>query len=160
MARLSVSGLDEYIEKLESIRKSAEGITRKTLYEGAGIAADALRAALDALPTDNDRSWGHRPRGITDAQKASLAKGLGIAPFQSEEERIHTLIGFHGYSSHKTKKYPQGQPLALIARIAESGTSFSKKTPFVRKAAKNAERKAELRMKEVFENEIEKIMKE
>ena len=50
-------------------------------------------------------------------------------------------------------------PLALIARIAESGTSFSQKTPFVRKALKTAKPKAEAEMKKVFETEIERTMK-
>lgn len=160
MADFSFHGLNEYIAKLEEMRKNAEGITKKALYEGAGIATDALRAAVEALPTDNDRSWEHRPRGITERQKAALAKGLGIAPFQTEEARIHTLVGFSGYSDCRTKKYPNGQPLALIARIAESGTSFSYKTPFVRKAIRCAKPQAEARMKEIFEGELEKIMKE
>lgn len=159
MAKFTFTGLDGYIAQLEKLRQSAEGITKKALYEGAGVTADEIRDAVEALPTDNDRSAGHCPKGITDGQKEALEKGLGIAPFQTEGDRIDTLVGFSGYSDYKTKKYPDGQPLALIARIAESGTSFSKKTPFVRKALKTAKPKAEEEMKKVFEGEIEKIMK-
>lgn len=159
MAKLEFTGLDSYIAELERLRTSAEGITKKALYEGAGVVADELRAAVESLPTDNDRSAGHCPKGITDGQKEALAKGLGVAPFQTEGDRIDTLVGFSGYSDYKTKKYPDGQPLALIARIAESGTSFSRKTPFVRKATRKAKTKAEAKMKEVFESEIEKAMK-
>lgn len=159
MAKLEFTGLDSYIAELEKLRQSAEGITKKALYEGAGVTADEIRSAVEALPTDNDRSAGHYLKGITDEQKAALAKGLGVATFQSEGDRIDTLVGFSGYSNYKTPKYPDGQPLALIARVAESGTSFSKKTPFVRKAVRKAKPKAEAKMKEVFESEIEKAMK-
>ena len=131
------------------------------LHSTAGKAAAKRRRyhAVEALPTDNDRSAGHYLKGITDEQKAALAKGLGVAPFQSEGDRIDTLVGFTGYSDIQTPKYPQGQPLALIARIAESGTSFSQKTPFVRKALKTAKPKAETEMKKVFETEIKRTMK-
>ena len=84
MAKLTFTGLDGYIAQLEKLRQSADGITKKALYEGAGVTADEIRSAVKALPTDNDRSAGHYLKGITDEQKAALAKGLGIAPFQSE----------------------------------------------------------------------------
>ena len=146
MAKLTFTGLDGYIAQLEKLRQSADGITKKALYEGAGVTADEIRSAVEALPTDNDRSAGHYLKGITDEQKAALAKGLGVAPFQSEGDRIDTLVAY-SYSDIQTPKYPQGMPLALIARIAESGTSFSQKTPFVRKALKAAKPKAEMKMK-------------
>lgn len=157
MAKMVFTGLDGYIRTLEGLRTSAEGITKKALYEGADIAADELRAAVEALPVHvkGDANSG----GITEGQKEALARGLGVAPFQTEGDRINTLVGFSGYSDYKTKLYPDGQPLALIARVAESGTSFSKKTPFARKAFRKAKPQAEAKMKEVFEGEIEKIMK-
>lgn len=160
MAKISFDGVSAYIADLERLRANSEGITKKALYEGASVVADELRAAVKSLPTDNDRSAGHYPKGITDEQKDALIQGLGIAPFQSEGDRVDTLVGFSGYSDYKTKKYPNGQPLILIARVAESGTSFSKKTPFARKAVRRAKPQTEAKIKEVFESEIEKIMKE
>ena len=158
MAKLTFTGLDGYIAQLEKLRQSADGITKKALYEGAGVTADEIRSAVEALPTDNDRSAGHYLKGITDEQKAALAKGLGVASFQSEGDRIDTLVGFTGYSDLITTEHPKGVP-ALIARIAESGTSFSQKTPFVRKALKTAKPKAEAEIKKVFETEIKRTMK-
>lgn len=157
MAKFEFTGLDSYIAELERLRTSAEGITKKALYEGAAVVADEVRAAVEALPVHvkGNKNSG----GITEGQKEALAKGLGVAPFQTEGDRIDTLVGFSGYSDYKTKLYPDGQPLALIARVAESGTSFSKKTPFARKAFRKAKPQAETKMKEVFEGEIEKIMK-
>ncbi len=72
---------------------------------------------------------------------------------------INTLVGFSGYSDYATRKYPNGQPLALIARVAESGNSFTDKTPFMALAVRKARKPAQEKMKEVFENEIDEIMK-
>lgn len=39
MAKLTFTGLDGYIAQLEKLRQSADGITKKALYEGAGVTA-------------------------------------------------------------------------------------------------------------------------
>ena len=52
MAKLTFTGLDGYIAQLEKLRQSADGITKKALYEGAGVTADEIRSAVEALPTD------------------------------------------------------------------------------------------------------------
>ena len=160
VAKITFTGIDNYIASLERLRTSTEGITKEAVYKGAAVVADELREAIEALPTDNDRSAGHRPQGITDGQKEALAKGLGVSPFQSEGDKVDALVGFNGYSDFKTTKYPNGQPLALIARIAESGASFSQKTPFADDAFRRAKPKARKEMKKVFEDEINKTMKE
>ena len=74
MAKLTFTGLDGYIAQLEKLRQSADGITKKALYEGAGVTADEIRSAVEALPTDNDRSAGHYLKGITDEQKAAVKR--------------------------------------------------------------------------------------
>lgn len=50
MAKLTFTGLDGYIAQLEKLRQSAGGITKKALYEGAGVTADEIRSAVEALP--------------------------------------------------------------------------------------------------------------
>ena len=60
-------------------------------------------------------------------------------------------MGFGGYNSVRTAKYPQGQPNALIARALESGTSFRSKNPFLSRAFNRAKNYSEETMKEVFE---------
>ena len=161
MAKITFTGLESYIHQLEALSKSSEGITKKALYEGVAVTADEVRNAIEALPTDE--KWGTQKNpanGIRKAQKEALLKGLGVSPFQNTDGMIDALIGFNGYSDYKTARHPNGQPLALIARVAESGTSFSKKTPFMAKAVRTAKKPAEAKMKETFENEIKKIMKE
>lgn len=160
MAKLTITGLDEYIEKLERLGKNSEGIAKQALYEGAGIVADEIRKEVENLPIDE--KWGtpeHHTKGIKKKQKKELLNSLGVSKMRNDEGIINVRIGFRGYSSIKTKLYPKGQPNAMIARAVESGTSFSKKIPFSRKAVKRAEVPAREKMKEVFEKGIEDSMK-
>lgn len=164
MARLVITGLEEYIEKLERLGKNSEGIMKQALYEGAGIVADEIRKEVENLPIDE--KWGtpdHKATGIRKKQKEGLlgnvGDGIGISKMRKDEGTIDVRIGFRGYNGIKTKRYPNGQPNRMIARAVESGTSFSKKIPFSRKAVKRAESPAREKMKEVFEKEIDKIMK-
>lgn len=158
MAKIAFKGLSEYIASLEKLGRDAGGITRKALYEGVDVTADEVRNAIEALPTD-DRRGHHRRKGITSGQKKALLDGLGVAPFREDGDMINTLVGFSGYSDYATRKYPNGQPLALIARVAESWNSFTDKTPFMAPAVRKARKPAQEKMKEVFENEIDEIMK-
>lgn len=159
MAKITFTGTSEYITALEKLKRDTGEITREALYEGVDVTADEVRNAIEALPTDDDRSYGHYRKGIASGQKKALLEGLGVSPFREDGGMIDALVGFSGYSDYETQKYPNGQPLALIARVAESGTSFSKKTPFMAPAVRKARKPAQEKMKEVFEKEIDKIMK-
>lgn len=145
---------------LQKLGKSTEEIAKKALYEGANIVADEMRAGIDALPTDE--SWGTQKnpaKGIREKQKQGLQEGFGISPMQNDNGLINVHVGFSGYNDVKSKKYPSGQPNQMIARVAESGTSFSRKTPFINSAIRKSRKKAEAKMKEIGEEEINKIMK-
>ena len=69
--------------------------------------------------------------------------GFGVSPLQDDSGYRNVKLGFDGYNSVKTKKYPQGQPNALIARVTESGSSYREKTPFIRPAVNAARKPAE-----------------
>ncbi len=161
MAKITFDGLSEYIASLERMKKETGEITRKALYEGVNVTVNEIRLSIESLPTDE--KWGTQKepaKGIKEGQKQALLDGLGVSSFRETDEMIDALVGFNGYGDYKTSKYPSGQPLALIARVAESGTSFTKKTSFMAKAVRRAKNPAETKMKEIFENEMEKITKE
>lgn len=161
MAKITFTGLEHYMAQLEALEQSGEAIAKQALYEGAKIAADEMRKSIDDIPIQEE--WGTKAepaKGIRAAQKQGLQEGFGISPMRDDGGFVNTHIGFHGYNSIKTKAYPNGQPNAMIARSVESGTSFLQKSPFVSKAVRKTKNKAESKMKEVFESEIEKIMKE
>ena len=56
-----------------------------------------------------------------------------------------------------TRKYPHGQPNALIARAVISGTSFRKKNNFVGRAVKAVKAEAENQMRAAFDEIFDKM---
>ena len=85
--------------------------------------------------------------------------GFGISRLKDDDGFVNVKLGFDGYNSTKTEKYPNGQPNVLIARSVNSGTTFRKKTKFVDKAVDSAKKAAEAAMDAACSREIEKIMK-
>ena len=160
MAKITFSGINEYVSLLNRISQNTDEIIEKMLYEGTKIVADEVKQSIEALPTDED--WGTKTKpakGIRKEQKEGLIKSFGVTPIQKDGDYYNTKIGFDGYNDVKTAKYPNGQPNIVIARVAESGTIFSLKTPFFRKAVNRSKKRAEAKMEEIFNQEIEKITK-
>ena len=88
----------------------------------------------------------------------SLSKGLTITRVYRtpSDDGINNKIGFYGYdTSKKTKQYPNGVPIPLIAMAREYGTSSGEsKKPFFRKSFKKAQ--IEDAMKKVQERYLPK----
>lgn len=160
MARITFPGLNDYELMLSRLSKNTEDIAGRTIYTGAGIVADEIKAGIQSLPivTGYGTAENPLPGGVTSAQKQGLLDGLGIAPMQDDGGFLNVKIGFDGYNRTKTKDYPNGQPNQLVARGVESGTSWKQKRPFVRPAITRSRKRAEAAMAEVLDKEIEKIM--
>lgn len=161
MARFEFSGIDNYISQLSKLQQSTkDGVVGKTVYAGAEVVADSVRRAIQALPVGDGRAQGG---GLVDTvtlpQKAGLLDGFGISRMKDDDGFVNVKLGFDGYNSTRTEKYPRGQPNALIARSVNSGTTFRKKTKFVDKAVNSAKKAAEAAMDAACSREIEKIMK-
>ena len=161
MARFEFSGIDTYIKQLNKLQQSTkDGVVGKTVYAGAEVVADSVRRAIQALPVGDGRA---RDGGLVDTvtlpQKAGLLDGFGISRMKDDDGFVNVKLGFDGYNSTKTEKYPNGQPNVLIARSVNSGTTFRKKTKFVDKAVDSAKKAAEAAMDAAGSREIEKIMK-
>nr|DAI79768.1 MAG TPA: hypothetical protein [Caudoviricetes sp.] len=161
MARFEFSGIDNYILQLNKLQQSTkDGVVGKTVYAGAAVVADSVRRAIQALPVGDGRAQGG---GLVDTvtlpQKAGLLDGFGISRMKDDDGFVNVKLGFDGYNSTRTEKYPRGQPNALIARSVNSGTTFRKKTKFVDKAVNSAKKAAETAMDAACSREIEKIMK-
>lgn len=159
MAKMTVKGLEDYGNRLEKLCKNTEDICKAVVYAGADVIADAIKEGIKSLPTDDGiGTEKKRLKGITNKQKADLINGLGIAAIENKEGEINTKVGFAGYGSVKTKKYPKGIPNAMLMRAVESGTSFRQKTPVVRKAV-NTHRKEALKvMEKETDKQCEKMM--
>lgn len=166
MAKMKVgTGIDRYIQKLVNLEFASPHTAGMAVGEGAKIVADAIAAEAANLPVEASRKYSadDQASGITAAQKAGLQSqrlggGFGIAKMRQDGSFYNVKLGFHGYNSQKTKKYPSGQPNAMIARAVEGGTSFRKKNPFVSRAVRKVRKQAEKKMAEVVDQEIKKIM--
>ena len=157
MGKIEVKGIDTLIAFTAGLAKEADSIIKASMYDGAKILADEARNATEALHTEDGGA--KPPKYINTIQKKGLLKGLGVMRYRKEDGKWMTVIGFSGYNDLKTKKYPQGQPNAMIARSVESGTSWQTKEPFMRKAAQRAKARATAAVQQTFEKEIERRQK-
>lgn len=142
MAKFTMRGMNEYIAQLQRVGVATDEAVGKAVYAMANVVANQVRANLQALPTiSNEANIATYRKGysrLSDMEKQGLLEGFGISKLQDDNGFKNVKLGFDGYNSVKTKKYPNGQPNALIARITESGSSHRNKTPFVRTAVASA----------------------
>jgi hypothetical protein len=154
MASWKFEGLDEYLSQLERLKANTGSSIGRAIYEGAGLVAKEVAAEIQKLPVSNQ----YGGDGITSVQKKGLIEGFGISHAQTDGFYRNVKLGFDGYNGQKTEKYPQGQPNSLIARSVNSGTSYRKKNPFVDRATTRSKKACEVRMGQVLEREIIKIV--
>ena len=140
-------GLDNYIAYLQSINAVTDEMIGEAVYDMAKVVADKVRANIEALPAvSNEANIATYREGysrLSEPEKQGLLDGFGVSPLQDDSGYRNVKMGFDGYNSVKTKKYPQGHPNALIARVTESGSSYREKTPFIRPAVNAARKPAE-----------------
>lgn len=149
--------IDNYIDKLSNLEFTAPNAIGKAVYQGANIVADAIKANIKEMPVDDTRH-AEKLNGIRSVQKEGLLYSFGIARLKDDNGFYNVKVGFDGYNKLKTKKYPQGQPNAMIARTFESGNSFTKKQPFIAPAIRATKDIAEAKMAQVIDEETSKIM--
>lgn len=157
VAKITFTGLNEYMERLQKLGINAEKIAGKAIYEASGILADEVRSGIEQLDVGNATENETERR---EKQKDGLKEGFGIAEIRNDNGFINVLVGFGGYNGIKTPKFKNGQPNQMVARIFNSGTSHNRKQPFFDSAVRDTRNMAKAKLKEVFENEIEKTMKE
>lgn len=154
-------GLDSYISYLQKIDSVTDEAIGEAVYEMAKVVADSVRSGIQALPTvSNQANIATYKKGysrLSDEEKQGLLDGFGVSPMQDDGGYINVKLGFDGYNSVKTKKYPKGQPNALIARVTESGSSYREKTPFIRPAVNASRKQAEAAGREIIDKKIAAI---
>ena len=164
MARLQVKGIDEYALKLSRLGDNVKSVGGEAIYSAADLVADQIRANINGLRTvseiENIRAYKSGQKSqLSKKQKEGLLDSLGITKLRDDNGYLNVKIGFDGYNSIKTKKYPKGQPNQLIARVTESGSIYMDKMPFVRPAVTKMRKPAQEAMQEVIDKRINEIMK-
>lgn len=162
MAKFAFEGTEQYIRMLQKVQQASRGTIKRAVYKGAGTFSDAVRARLEATPSVPDaygvKAWRMEiPGRLTHSQKQGLLDGLGTARMEDADGYISTKVGFDGYNAVKTKKFPKGQPNALIARALENGSSAMMKQPFIRPVLKEYADKVVQEMSDVIDEDIEKL---
>lgn len=157
MAKIAFTGLESYLKQLEKLEQNTTDIAKQAVYEGAKVTADAIRSGIEGLRTDGPSAYETKRR---ENQKKGLQESFGLSPMENDQGFLHVRAGFDGYNSVRTPKYPNGQPNVMVARIFNSGTSFSSKQQFFDNAIRLTRNKAKKIMKETIEGAIEEKMKE
>lgn len=142
-------GLDDYIAQLGNLAYSARDDCGAAIYEGAKIVADEIHGAIQSAPLGSPKDG-----KLLEVQRRGLLDGLGIAAMRMDGGYLNVKIGMDGYNALRTKKFPKGQPNALIARALESGTSWSPANPIISRATRSAKAKAEEKMRLVIDERI------
>lgn len=135
---IQTKGLDELNDMLAKLGGEAMNVASGALYDGAGVVADAMRAAANSIACEPQRPKNRPPaktpaRLPTPAEKAAVVGKTGVAKFRKTSGEVNTLIGVAGnagYAMINGKK----KPVRMIARAINSGTSFMKKQPVFRRA--------------------------
>lgn len=163
MAQIRVNkGLEDLANMLAGISKAGDAIGKMATYEGAKVIADGIRTSINSLVVDTPR-WlkdGDYYSVLVRQDKEDLANSLGIAEITHDEDGVHTVIGFAGYGRHKTKKYPKGLPMPMIARAVESGSSVRRASPFVRPVVSAKRKEAKTAMIKAGDEAIKNMTKE
>jgi len=149
MAKIELQGFDKYIRQLEALQRDSTKLCKAVVYPGAAILAEKIRAETEALPTISDAEAignfraGEENKALSVSQKIGLVESLGISGIKKDRNgMVQTSVGFTGYNSIKSKRWPNGQPNAMVARSLEKGTSFLKRDRFVERAVKAAREEA------------------
>lgn len=162
MAKMEIKGIDDYMSAIEKLENS-DDIAGHIVYEGAKVMADALKTAIGKIPEAEEDSRGNPVRnkqgkikGITKQQRKDLENGFGITKAEKTPDGINVKVGFGGYGSTKTRRYPKGLPNEMLARAVTSGTSFRVKSPVLRTTQTRMKKPTLLAM----EKEADRIIRE
>ena len=155
---MKVDGLTELSEMLTNMAEKAPAAASKAVYEGAGLVADEVRNQIGKISTAPFHYAVFVTREPSPEEKAIVEQaGAGIAKFSKNGSEVETSVGFAkaGYATLKGKTVP----IAKIANAINSGTSFMKKQPFMRRAANSGGKKAIDAMKKSIEKSFEEMKK-
>lgn len=147
MATISFPGMEAYLKSFDKIASEVPRIESQALFDGAGLLADAVAEEIGAL------------KELNPIQITGLLHGMGIAGFWNENGATVTKIGFEGYNRIKTRRWPNGQPNAMIARSLIRGTSWMRANRFTARAAKKAREACIQAMQERIDRELDALTK-
>ena len=210
--RMQTEGLKEFGEMLKEFEEQADWIASWSLFDGAGVMADAINREAHSIKTEPFHYAavdGVTTRLPSPEEKQILldSGAMGISKFRKRLGAVDTSVGYNGagyapvnwnhmssnartnykltkfkgrdVTASSTLKWLRGQggsakygiskdigkgaqnmkPIGVIANAINSGTSFMKKQPFIRRAVSKATPKAIEAIIKRAESMIESIIK-
>ena len=155
--KISTSGMDDLLGKLQKAGDAAHDIAAAGLYEGAGVMADAVSQAVRSIATEPFRyaAGGHRRLPSPEEKAVLEAADKGVAHFRDDGGSVNTSVGLNaaGYGTVAGRTKPVG----LIANSINSGTSFMSKQPFLRKAFSQSKGVATAAIEEGIKKRLEDL---
>ena len=132
--QVSTEGLDELRQALGSVGDAAQDVAGASLYEGAGVLADAVSQAVHGIATEPfEYAAGGRKRKPSPEEKGALlgAGSAGIAKFHRNGLTVDTVIGFQksGYAVVSGKR----------SKKARTNYRYDPKTKQVKHASRSGE---------------------
>ena len=144
MATIQVKGLDEWLNKLQTLTDKSEGLCKRSVWEGGRVVGQSISAALHDIPVQDEYVRKDEMRtGIRSEEKDDIIHGFGLSKMRNTGGKISTQAGFKAGTK---------------IRAVESGTSFMRKHPVVRPAVNRARAAAQAAMQSRFEEDIQNIM--
>lgn len=157
MSSIKVEGMEEYLRLLDLNYTRLRSICGRSVHPGARIIANDCKNRIAGLVVDNDGHHGGKRRGPTQAQKDGLIESLGIAKLKNKAGSFDVKLGFDGYNGTVTKRWPKGQPNAMVARSVNKGTSFMVAQPFMDQSIEACRSPVEDKIEEQFYKELERL---
>lgn len=131
MASWKSEGIDEFVNLCIFTDRQLANLIKRAIGKGGEVMGDAIGSVVRGLPVDDSSHHHSRRTSITSRQKDGLVESYGIARVREKRWGWNVKIGFDGYNDIVTKRWPKGQPNAMVARSLNSGTSFLQKNPFM-----------------------------
>lgn len=154
--KMSVSGMEDISRMLTELENEAESAAAEGLYEGAGIMAEGLKQAARNIKTKKFHYATNDQRDPSPEEREIVEQGIGIAKFDKNGTEVDTSVGYgnSGYAELNGKTVP----IAKIANAINSGTSFMRKQPYVRKAEKSAGKRASEAIAKKIQDRLDKVI--
>ena len=154
---MKTEGLEELSNIFAQLEDKAYDVAAESLYEGAGVVANAFKGAISSIRTEPFKGKKDSRLPSPEEKKALQGKS-SIANFIRNGEGVDTLIGISGsagYADIGGKK----KAVRLIARSINSGTSFMNAQPVFRKAVNTSKAKAQAAIVSKAEEKFNEIIK-
>ena len=160
MAKVKTEGLTELLKELEKLEGDTDEILEEVTLEGAGVVTDVMRKEIQSLKTTDEYEGDKRKKRYAKPEDVKgLYESLGYTPIQFKGTKIDSNVGFDGYNSNRTKKYPNGHANRMIANAINKGTSFMVAQPFINRSKRQSEKKCIELMQAKLDQAVKKIVK-